>query len=95
MTFLYGITTELVYRNDIKHMAYCRYDLFARGWDAGLIKHFLGTPDYQARRGHYNTGPILFWKKARVEQIEAQICDRYAATFEFNKWWWQSHQEWR
>jgi hypothetical protein len=71
MAYLYGTTTELVYREDIAHIAFSRPDLVERGWTKPDIKYYLGPPDYRVRRGRYNTGPVLFWKKARVREIEA------------------------
>jgi len=73
MAYLYGTTTELVYRKDIIHMTFSRFDLFERGWTERQIKEYLGQPDYRVRRGHRNTGPILYWKKARVNEIEARL----------------------
>jgi hypothetical protein len=75
MVYLYGTATELVYRNDIKHMSYSRHDLLGRGWTNGLIDEYLGPPDFQVRQGRYNTGPVLYWKRARVEEIEASLND--------------------
>ena len=79
MKYLYGTTTELVYRNDIKHMSYSRHDLCERGWTKGLIDDYLGPPDFQVRQGRYNTGPVLYWKRARVEEIEASLNDSAVA----------------
>ena len=73
MTYLSGLTTELVRRNDILHMAFSRFDLFDRGWTEQQIKYDLGTSDFRVRVGKRNTGPVLYWKKARVREIEARI----------------------
>ena len=73
MTYLSGTTTELVRRNDILHMAFSRFDLFDRGWTERQIEYDLGTPDFRVRTGKRNTGPVLYWKKARVREIEARI----------------------
>jgi hypothetical protein len=73
MAYLYGTTIELVYRKDILHMACSRFDLFERGWTEKLIKKYLGQPDYRVRRGRRTTGPVLYWKRARVRQIEASL----------------------
>ena len=73
MTYLPGTTTELVWRNDILHMAFSRFDLFDRGWTEQQIKYDLGTPDFRIRVGKRNTGPVLYWKKARVREIEASM----------------------
>jgi hypothetical protein len=73
MTYLSGTTTELVQRNDILHMAFSRFDLFDRGWTEQQVKYDLGTPDFRVRAGKRNTGPMLYWKKARVREIEARL----------------------
>jgi len=73
MTYLSGTTTEVVRRNDILHMAFSRLDLFDRCWTEQQIKYDLGTPDFRVRVGKRNTGPVLYWKKARVREIEARI----------------------
>jgi len=86
MTYLSGTTTELVWRNDILHMAFSRFDLFDRGWTEQQIKCDLGTPDFRVRVGKRNTGPVLYWKKARVREIEARI----GITFQkFEDWYEQ------
>jgi hypothetical protein len=88
MTYLSGTTTELVRRNDILHMAFSRFDLFDRGWTEQQIKYDLGTPDFRVRVGQRNTGPVLYWKKARVREIEARI----GITFQkFEDW----YEEWK
>jgi len=73
MTYLSGTTTELVRRNDILHMAFSRFDLFDRGWTEQQIKYDFGIPDFRVRVGKRNTGPVLYWKKARVREIETRI----------------------
>jgi hypothetical protein len=86
MTYLFGTTTELVRRNDILHMAFSRFDLFDRGWTEEQIKYDLGTPDFRVRAGKRNTGPVLYWKKARVREIEACL----GMTFQkFEDWYEQ------
>ena len=86
MTYLSGTTTELVRRNDILHMAFSRFDLFDRGWTEQQIKYDLGTPDFRVRVGKRSTGPVLYWKKARVREIEARI----GITFQkFEDWYEQ------
>jgi hypothetical protein len=86
MTYLSGTTTELVRRNDILHMAFSRFDLFDRGWAEQQIKCDLGTPDFRVRVGKRNTGPVLYWKKARVREIEARIGITYQ---KFENWYEQ------
>jgi hypothetical protein len=73
VTYQYGTTTELVYRRDIQHMVFSRFDLFDRGWTERDIKHDLGPPDYRVRQGRYNTGPVYYWKAARVKEIEVRL----------------------
>jgi len=53
MTYLSGLTTELVRRNDILHMAFSRFDLFDRGWTEQQIKYDLGT-----RHGSGRSKPV-------------------------------------
>ena len=86
MTYLSGTTTELVQLNDILHTAFSRFDLFDRGWTEQQIKYDLGTPDFRVRAGKRNTGPVLYWKKARVREIEARL----GMTFQkFEDWYEQ------
>jgi hypothetical protein len=61
VTYLSGTTTELVWRNDILHMAFSRFDLFDRGWTDQQIKYDLGTPDFRVRVGkrEHRPGALL------------------------------------
>ena len=87
MTYLSGLTTELVRRKDILHMAFSRFDLFDRGWTEQQIKCDLGTPDFRVRVGKRNTGPVLYWKKARVREIEARIGITFQKVEDFYEEW--------
>ena len=67
-------------------MAFSPFDLRDRGWTDRQIKYDLGTPDFRVRVGKRNTGPVLYWKKARVREIEARIGITYQ---KFEDWYEQ------